>query len=110
MDRQLLRYLGNYNTVSLIHFEPHNLTGSYATSWTVTAAGGTVITTRCSGTTGYPCIYSGCTASSLSCEVEAKTYTNDRMFYAYLQLTQSGQTRTISAQATLHWADSCRLC
>ena len=96
----------------LVSFQPQDLSGSYGTSWTVTIGTGAQVTTTCGNPAINGCIYpgGGCTAGSLSCEVEHKTYTNDRIINASLQLTQSGRTRTISAQATLHWADSCRLC
>jgi hypothetical protein len=83
-----------------ITFSPVNLSGSYSYSWTVTY-GGSVVTTPCSSGIE-PCILSGCTATSSSCAVYADNPypLKDRVITASLQLTQSGQSRTITASGT----------
>jgi hypothetical protein len=92
-----------YHTLHQISFTPHNLSGSYTTSWTVTSQAGTTITATCnSAYSNAPCISGGCTASALSCSVNVWTGVNDKTFTAALRLTQSGQTRTVTATATIY--------
>ncbi|MEO7260523.1 MAG: hypothetical protein ABI047_04610 [Jatrophihabitantaceae bacterium] len=92
-------------------FSPHNLSGSYSYSWTVTYGASTVTTPCASGIE--PCILSGCTATSSSCTVYADNpypLTN-RVITARLQLTQSGQSRTITASGTAYSSKpACPLC
>jgi hypothetical protein len=89
-----------YNTTVYINFSPHNLSGTYATSWTITTGSGATVTQNC---TAYNtlCIASGCTASSLACQIRWSVGFQDRTLTAALKLTQSGQTRTVTAQATI---------
>lgn len=95
------------------NFEPHNLSGTYATSWALTGPSG-AITGSCSGTNNNPCIYTGCTAGSLSCQVRTQVGSARYTITAALTLTQSGRTRTVTAVATikegLNGGDPCRLC
>src|SRR4051794_36580578 len=51
---------GVYHHVSVIHYVPHNLSGSYTKSWLI-AYGSYTVTEAC-GNGVYPCISSGCTA------------------------------------------------
>jgi hypothetical protein len=92
-------------------FSAHNLSGSYSYSWTVTYGPSTVTTPCTSGIE--PCIQSGCTATSSSCTVFADNPypLHDKVITASLRLTQSGQSRTITASATaLSYKDPCPLC
>lgn len=86
----------NYN----LTFSARNLSGSYSYSWTVKYASST-LTTPC-GSGIDPCILSGCTATSSSCTIYADNPwpAGDKVVTASLRLTQSGQSRTITASAT----------
>lgn len=84
-----------------IHFSPHNLSGSYSMTWTVTGPGGLAITANCSSTTTYNCISSGCTVSSTTCDLTVRKGKYARTYTASLRLTQSGLSRTIQAQALI---------
>ena len=102
---------GVYTHVSVIHFVPHNLSGSYTKSWLI-AYGSYTVTGAC-GTGVYPCISSGCTASSTTCDVQVMTGTADRVITGLLTLTQSGQTRSYQANATIYGDDprgGCHTC
>ena len=106
---------GGGTGLSLIHYSPQNLSGTYSKSWTLIDQTGSTYTRICSGstdsTTIAPCIYRGCTSSSTICEVKARSGpTNDRVYTARLRLTQSGLTRTIEADAVLYASDSCLKC
>ncbi|MEO7260851.1 MAG: hypothetical protein ABI047_06295 [Jatrophihabitantaceae bacterium] len=95
-----------------VNFEPQNLSGAYTSSWAITGPGGAV-TGSCS-TGSFTCIFTGCTAGSLSCQVRTKVSSGPYAITAALTLTQSGQTRTVSAVANikggLNGGDPCRLC
>lgn len=93
----------------VIHYSPHNLSGTYSTSWTVTGPTGTVLR-ACSSTNGVPCISSGCTLSSLTCDVQDSSGYSSKAYTATLRLTQSGLTRTIQAQGVVHGHDPCTRC
>ena len=80
-------------TTVTVTFSPENMSGTYGTSWALT--GDTPIN-----------ISSGCTAGSLSCTIHEEVGLDNYVYTAALTLTQSGQTRTISAQATIK-AGSC---
>jgi hypothetical protein len=74
-------------------FSAHNLSGTYSYSWTLTGSSTTTIT-------------SGCTATSSTCTVNADPLgRQDQTLTASLTLTQSGRSRTITAQATI-WHDT----
>jgi hypothetical protein len=91
-------------------FSVQNLSGSYSYNWTVTY-GSSTVTSPCNG--GDPCILSGCTASSSTCTVYADNPypLHDKVITATLQLTQSGQTRTLTASGTAHsYKPACPLC
>lgn len=79
-----------------ITFSAHNLSGSYSYSWTLNWS---------------KPIISGCTATSSTCTVDAGTAgLRPRTLRATLTLTQSGQSRTISAQATIDYNIDCTTC
>ena len=81
----------------VIHFTPHNLSGTYSYQWTVAN-----ITAACS-TGADPCIYSGCTSTSSSCAIQvAQAGRRDKTFTVTLVLTQSGQSRTLQAQGVIY--------
>jgi hypothetical protein len=62
-----------------IRFSPNNTSGSYTTSWTITTSTGATITQTCSSTySNTPCILTGCSAGSLSCQVTARVDNVDR--------------------------------
>ena len=92
----------------VIHYSPHNLSGTYSTSWTVTRSTGAVLTS-CSSS-AVPCIYSGCTLSSLTCDVKDSSGYTNKTYTASLRLTQSGLTRTIQAQGVIGGHDPCTRC
>ena len=88
--------------VTVIHFSPHNLSGTYSYKWTITAPSGSTLTTKCSSNT-LPCIAGGCTTTSTTCDVKtAPNARYEKTFWANLQLTQSGQTRSIRASAVVN--------
>ena len=103
---------GVYHHVSVIHYVPHNLSGSYTKSWLI-AYGSYTVTEAC-GTGVYPCISSGCTASSTTCDVQYMTAgAADRVLTGLLTLTQAGQTRSYQANATIYGDDprgGCHTC
>lgn len=90
-----------------VTFSPSNLSGTYTFGWTVTQ-NGTPITNMCSSGTGGACIDSGCTATSSTCTVypQASLYSTETAV-ATLVLTQSGQSRTIQATATVDRVKPC---
>jgi hypothetical protein len=91
--------------ITPVFFSPHNTSGTYTTSWYVHNANGVAVTQTCYANYGNtPCIYSGCAAGSMECEIVVRVGLNDKAFTAALTLTQSGQTRTISATATIYAA------
>jgi hypothetical protein len=92
----------------LVTFSAHNLSGTYSYSWTIKNDFGSTIN-ACNGVT-FPCLYSGCTTTSSSCTLNAYGPTHDRVYTASLQLTQSGQSRTITAQATGFADPPCKTC
>ncbi|MEO7260382.1 MAG: hypothetical protein ABI047_03865 [Jatrophihabitantaceae bacterium] len=100
---------GGDGAISVVHYSPQNLSGTYSKSWTVTGPGGTAITGNCN-TTAIPCIYSGCALSSTTCDIKVRSGPNDRTFTASLRLTQSGLTRTIQAQAVIYASGICLKC
>jgi len=81
-------------------FSVHNLSGSYSYNWTVTY-GGYPFTRQCSSGI-QPCILGGCTVTSSSCLVFAgdPAPLHDRVVAATLRLTQSAQSRTLTASGT----------
>jgi len=85
----------------VIHYAAHNLSGSYSMKWTALNGFGTVITASCNSPQVVNCIWSGCTASSTTCDIGAGQFSQDRTFTATLQLTQSGQTRSVQASAVI---------
>jgi hypothetical protein len=90
---------GDQGQILHVQFSPHNLSGTYSKRWTVYNEGGTPVTASCS-TGALLCIESGCTSTSTICTVETKSGLNGtHQFSAQLQLTQSGNTRTIAATA-----------
>lgn len=96
-----------------VNYEPRDLSGAYTTSWAITGPSGAV-TASCTTNTYSTCVYSGCTAGSLACQVRTKVGAEPYAITAALTLTQSGQTRTVSAVANikggLNGGDPCRLC
>jgi hypothetical protein len=91
------------NGIYVIHFTPHNMSGTYSTSWTVfNNTSGTFVTGSCGGTSVTNCIWSGCTASATTCDLGAGEGARDRTYTVTLTLTQSGQTRSIQASALVH--------
>lgn len=101
---------GDAGVNSQVYFTPHNLSGSYGTSWTVTGPGGGTLSNCTGGTVVGGCISAGCTSGQLGCWLTVNSAPHvDRVFTATLTLTQAGQTRTISATATaVH--DTCLTC
>jgi hypothetical protein len=98
-------------TLLLVAFDTHNTSGTYTTSWTFTPA----LNGTCSSTfSNVPCVYpgGGCTAGSLSCQIATRVTTYIQTFTAALRLTQAGQTRTVTATATVKESPDggCRLC
>ena len=81
-------------TTVTVTFSPANMSGTYGTSWTLNGGGIPVN------------ISSGCTAGSLSCTIRQEVGLDDYVITATLTLSQSGQTRTVAAQATIQ-AGSC---
>lgn len=92
----------------VIRYSPQNLSGTYSTSWTVTGPTGAALGTC--GTTATPCIRSGCTVSSITCEVKDSSGYSNKAFTATLSLTQSGLTRTVQAQGVIDGHDPCTRC
>ena len=93
---------GTLGDIDVAHFVPHNLSGSYTMSWTVTGPSGAL--SNCS--TGYNCISAGCTSTSTTCDITVRTGLNDHTYTATLKLTQSGVTKTISASAIVYGDNS----
>ncbi|MEO6501741.1 MAG: hypothetical protein ABIQ09_07495 [Jatrophihabitantaceae bacterium] len=91
------------------NFSAQNLSGTYATSWTITTGTGAAVTQSCTPYNSL-CIESGCTASSLACQIRWSVGYQDRTLTAVLRLTQSGQTRTVTAKATIYEGTGCNLC
>lgn len=92
----------------LVTFSARNLSGSYSYSWTLKVNSST-ISNGCNGVSE-PCIYSGCTTTSSTCTVSTYGALHDRVLTASLRLTQSGQSRTITAQATSLADPACIKC
>jgi hypothetical protein len=97
---------GGYGIVT---YSAHNLAGTYSYNWTLTNNLGNTISNACNGVT-WPCIYSGCTTTSSSCELDTSYGFHDHVYTAILKLTQSGQSRSITAQATGLADPPCRTC
>jgi hypothetical protein len=94
-----------------IYFSAHNTSGTYTTSWTLTTQAGGTITASCASTYwNTPCLASGCTSSSLSCEAVQRVGDKDKSTTAALTLTQSGRTRTITAVADIIGNGGCAKC
>jgi hypothetical protein len=93
-----------------VTFSPSNLSGTYSYGWTITQ-NGQPITNLCSSNMGGACIDSGCTATSSTCTVypQASLYSTTTAV-ASLVLTQSGQSRTIEATATVDRVRACINC
>lgn len=92
------------------NFSAQNLSGTYAMSWTITTGTGAVVTQSCTAYNSL-CIQSGCTASSSACQIKWSVGSQDRTLTAALTLTQSGQTRTVTARATIiEGSGPCSLC
>ncbi|HJQ03074.1 MAG TPA: hypothetical protein VJ851_15875 [Jatrophihabitans sp.] len=92
----------------VIHYAAQNLSGSYSMNWTPHNGFGQVITASCGSGTVINCIWSGCTASSTTCDIGAGQFLQDKSFVATVELTQSGQTRSISANAVIYGTPGCR--
>ena len=99
---------GTLGDIDVAHFVPHNLSGTYTMSWTVTGPSGTALS-NCSSTVTYNCISGGCTSTSTTCDITVRTAKNDHTYTASLKLTQSGVTKTISASAVVYGDGSERL-
>lgn len=87
-----------------ISYSPHNLSGAYSYQWTLTSIyknGSGTLTSKCTTTPMGACIYSGCTVTSSTCIIKVVNPPSDRTYIASLRLTQSGQSRTIQAQALI---------
>ncbi|HEY0639432.1 MAG TPA: hypothetical protein VGD67_17430 [Pseudonocardiaceae bacterium] len=99
------------NATYVIHYSPRNLSGGYVFNWSLTMSnvGSAIpITERCGATTSYPCIASGCYAGpaySTTCDVLVKQAVYARVYAAYLELSQAGQSSTLSVGATIHKLD-----
>jgi len=93
-----------------VTFSPSNLSGAYTYGWTITQ-NGNPITNSCSSGAGGACLSSGCTATSSTCTVypQASLYSTETAV-ATLVLTQSGQSRTIQATATVDRVRACINC
>jgi len=89
----------SYNTPIEIDFSVHNTSGSYSTSWTVTGPAGSITQSCNAFLSNKPCISRGCTASWLACSIYTSVGFHDKTFTASVTLIQSGQARTLSAQA-----------
>ena len=87
-----------------VTFSPHYLSGSYSYHWSITDGYGAPITRACTGlpATDQDCLYSGCTATSSTCTITLEDQASTLVYTASLTLTQSGQSRTITAAATAH--------
>lgn len=95
-----------------VTFSPHNLSGTYSYNWTITVTAGSTtstVTNQCNAIT-YPCIQSGCTATSSTCTINTAGGLHDTTLTASLRLTQSGQSRTIQASATIYADPPCKTC
>jgi hypothetical protein len=93
----------NY-TLMLVNFSPENTSGTYSTSWAVTNQAGTAITQSCTVTYGNA-------SGSMWCQIAVRVGANDKNYTAALTLTQSGQTRTVTATATIQaGTGSCPRC
>jgi hypothetical protein len=87
-----------------VSYSPANTSGTYATSWAITGPAGAITQTCQSTFANTPCIYpnSGCTAGSMSCLVTTRAdRSGSQVITAALTLSQSGRTRTVTAQATI---------
>jgi hypothetical protein len=76
-----------------IDYAVHNLSGTYAYAWT-----------KPTNAT----IYSGCTATTSVCDIEVPDgFTTTHYYTVSVKLTQSGQSRTLSATAAIKGAPIC---
>jgi hypothetical protein len=93
-----------------VYLEAQNLTGSYSFAWTVTnESTGSQITNVCP-TTGITrdCLYPGtCTATSSKCQVGVTGTSFDKYQRTTLVLTQSGRSRTLTAESHEPCAFNC---
>ena len=92
-------YPQKVNAPNPVTFSPQGLSGAYTYSWTVIGPNGSAITAHCTNYT-LACIDSGCGTASY-CNIYVPTGFHDKTATATLRLTQSGQTRFITAQATI---------
>jgi hypothetical protein len=94
-----------------LHFSPHNMSGTYSMTWTVTNSSGSAVP-NCSSTQTINCISSGCTVTSTTCNLVVHSFKASDTFYtASLKLVQSGLTRTITATAIVNQtAGGCTTC
>jgi hypothetical protein len=92
-----------------VHFSPHNISGTYTMRWTVTNSAGTAVPS-CSSSVTYNCVSRGCTTTSVCDLIVHSNIQHSNTYFASLRLTQSGQTRTISAQALVYADGSCINC
>jgi hypothetical protein len=93
----------NSGTLNLVDFQVRNTSGTYGSSWSITI-GTTPVTTTCVSTfASTPCLAGGseCTAGSLSCQVYARVGDGNQTFVATVVLSQSGQSETLTATATV---------
>jgi len=88
---------GAGGTTETVYFWPHNMSGSYTWNWTVTKQNGTALP-DCSGILRSNCILDCATIDGCEIRVRFSTLQSSTVIVK-LQLTQSGQTRTISAKA-----------
>jgi len=92
-----------------VNFSPSNTSGTYGTSWTI-IDDGVAVTRHCLSTHDGPCIYSGCSAGAMNCQVLDVVGADAYVITAYLTLTQSGKSRTLRADATIKAGQPCRTC
>lgn len=92
------------------NFYPANLSGTYGWSW-VAYDDGVRVTTNCVSINNAGCIDRGCTATSTQCVVQDHVGGGNSIV-AYLTLTQSGRSETLTATATIKDAadGGCHLC
>jgi len=87
----------------VVHFSAHNLSGTYTMSWTASVS-------NCSSTLTINCVSAGCTSTSTTCDLKVHDGHAIKTFTVNLKLTQSGQTRTISASAVVDPNNDCIRC
>jgi hypothetical protein len=100
---------GPQSTLTYLHFEPHNTSGSYLHSWSLINQNGAAVTQSCDSTiSSVPCIYSGCTTSTpLACVVANRIGANDHSITATLYLAQAGQAENVTAKAYIDGVGHC---